>query len=118
MPTAEEQRAKLFDSDEADRESDTKIAYAEVTKSIQGKAGPVGTLQKIGKLWLKWDSEPRPKTRARRALQQLVGVPTAENANWNFESALRDALASAMNEEAEAETNRWNASEGEEPNSK
>jgi hypothetical protein len=93
--------------EKSDREldTDTEAAYAEVTKSNNS---PVGTLQKIGKLWLKWDSEPRDKKRARNAVKQLVDVPAAENGTWYFEQALRDALASAMNEESEAETAKWN----------
>jgi len=107
---ATEQTPRRWIDEKSDQQLDTDVAeaYASVTRSVEGKSGPVGVLQKIGKLWLKWDSESRPKTRARSALRQLVGVPTAENGTWYFESALRDALRSAMDEEAEAETDRWN----------
>jgi hypothetical protein len=85
---------------------DTAAAYAEVTKSLEGKSGPVGALQKIGRVLLKWDNRPRNKTHARAALKQLIGVPADQNSNWYFESALRDAMRSCLDEEAEAETDR------------
>jgi hypothetical protein len=87
---ATEQTPKRWIDEKSDREldRDTAAAYAEVSKSNKS---PVAALQKIGKLWLKWDSRPRPKTRARNALKQLVGVPADENGTWYFEQALRDA---------------------------
>jgi hypothetical protein len=108
---ATEQTPKRWIDEKSDREldRDTAAAYAEVSKSNKS---PVAALQKIGKLWLKWDSRPRPKTRARNALKQLVGVPADENGTWYFEQALRDALASAMNEESEFETDKWNEAAG------
>jgi hypothetical protein len=112
MATERTPRRWIDEKSNRELDTDTVAAYADVMKSMEGKSSPVGTLQKIGKLWLKWDSEPRDKKRARNAVKQLVDVPTAENGTWMFEQALRDALASAMNEESEAEVDEWNKAAG------
>jgi hypothetical protein len=48
MPkTAEDLRRVLYDDDQAEIESTVRESYASVTKSMEGKSGPVGILQKI-----------------------------------------------------------------------
>src|SRR3954447_14063487 len=94
-------RRSMASMRDEDLRKDVAKSYASVTAA---NAAPVRILQKIGRLWLKFDSQKRGQTRARRALAVLVGLPPAENANWGFEQSLRLALAAAVNEEGEAQT--------------
>jgi hypothetical protein len=85
------------------RDTDTRSA-------ADRRRSTAGALQKIGKLFLTWDGDAafkRSKRRAANALKQLCGVPLSpENTNWQFEASLRDAIRSAVAEEAEFDSDR------------
>jgi len=94
-----EKRRKL----DEDIASDTRKAYSSVTRSLETKDSPCGVLQQIARTFLKWDTERRAQTRARKALKVLADVPLKDNASWMFESSLRDAITDAVNESAQAD---------------
>jgi hypothetical protein len=90
--------------------SDAKASYTDTRTAADRRRSTAGALQKIGKLFLTWDSDGGFKRSTRRAanvLKQLVAVPlSSENVNWQFEASLRDAIRSAVAEEAEHDAAR------------
>jgi hypothetical protein len=90
--------------------SDVRASYTDTRSAADRRQSTAGALQKIGKLFLTWDGDAgfkRSTRRAANALKQLCGVPlTAENTNWQFEASLRDAIRSAVAEEAEHDAAR------------
>jgi hypothetical protein len=117
MATAAMQRRVIEEASDRELERDVRDSYANVTSSMEGKSGRSGSLQKILRLILRWDTEPREKTKARKAVKVLVGVPLAGNASFPFEQSLRDAGISLLDEEMEAAISQLNeaASKGEFP---
>jgi hypothetical protein len=91
-------------------DSDVRASYTDTRTAADRRRSTAGSLQKIGKLFLTWDSDPafkRSKRRSANALKQLVAVPlSSENVNWQFEASLRDAIRSALAEEAEFDSDR------------
>ena len=97
--------------EKADREivDNTRSAYEQTMSQADRNRSPVAQLQKMARLFrTRWDSTfKRTQRRAANALKQLEDVPlTAENVNWQFEQALRDAFKSAIQEEAEYDDDR------------
>jgi hypothetical protein len=98
---------ELSQDEEVDR--DAQSAYTDTRSAADRRRSTAGALQKIGKLFLTWDNDSafkRSKRRAANALKQLCGVPLTENTNWQFEASLRDAIRSAVAEEAEHDNDR------------
>src|ERR1700704_5793759 len=91
-------------------DSDVRVSYTDTRTAADRRRSTAGALQKIGKLFLTWDGDAafkRSKRRAANALKQLTQVPlTAANVNWQFEASLRDAIRSAVVEEAEFDSDR------------
>ena len=99
---------ELSQDEEVDR--DAQSAYTDTRSAADRRRSTVGALQRIAKLFLKWDSDPafkRSTRRAANALKQLTQVPlTAANVNWMFEQSLRQALQAAIVEEAQFDSDR------------
>jgi hypothetical protein len=112
--TAEEQRAALFDPDEADR-SAAKEAYDQSVSNSAAKRAPIAQLQRAAKLFLKWDDLDRPKRKAANALRVLSEVPLSVEGNvtYFFETSLREAFAAALNESAEYDASQPKMKPGE-----
>ena len=91
-----------YDSDLA---HDVRGAYQKISTAEKLRASPPAVLQRIGKLFLKWDAGfSRPTTRARNAVKQLVAVPLdLQSGHVPFERSLREAIRSAIVEEADGE---------------
>ena len=97
-------------SQDEDIGDDVKTSYTDTKTAADRRRSTAGALQKIGKLFLTWDSDPafkRSTRRAANALKQLTQVPlTAANVNWMFEQSLRQALQAAIVEEAQFDSDR------------
>ena len=86
-------------ADDAALSKAAKDAYDEATN--KSNADPIKILQRIAKLWFKWD-DSGGRRKARNALKQLVAVPlTFENRTWYFEQSLRQAFQETILEDAQ-----------------
>jgi hypothetical protein len=106
MVMAKMKTKEFLQDEEADR--DARAAYTDIRSASDRRRSTAGALQKIGRLFLTFDSDfKRSKRRSANALKQLVAVSlSSENVNWQFETALRDAIRSAVAEEAEHDSDR------------
>jgi hypothetical protein len=86
-------------------EDDARSSYEAVSSATVRRGSAMAQLQKLAKVFLKWDAEfSRPTRKAARALKELAGVPSsAPSVVWAFEQSLREAFAAAIREEAEAD---------------
>ena len=85
--STEQKWAKL----DSEVEGDTRGSYAALQDADKRKAGPWGDLVRLGKAYLGWDKSALQADR--RELQNFVSLrATAENVNWQNESAFRDVF--------------------------
>jgi hypothetical protein len=99
---AQTQRREIEDASDRELEVDTRDAYAKVVSDAFNRQGPAGQIQKMAKIFLKYDATfKRPVRKAARALKVLAELPldAQENA-WNFQMSLTEAFRSAIAEQA------------------